>query len=84
MSIRNTKEQNRDAAARRRERLGNAGYRAINTCIPGPIHSRLFSIIRARQLTVAAAVSEAIDVWATANEESSGNEEQHDEQEQSL
>ncbi|MER2603888.1 MAG: hypothetical protein ABTR27_16255 [Candidatus Competibacter phosphatis] len=68
MSIRNTPEHNRIAAATRRERLREAGYRVLHTEIPGPTHDRLHTAARARKLTVGGAVTEAIDAWATANE----------------
>lgn len=67
MSIRNTTESNRKASATRRERLREAGYRVLHTEIPGPLFERLHAVARTRQLTVAAAVAEAIDAWA--NEE---------------
>ncbi len=67
MSIRNTPGQNRRAAATRRVRLREAGYRVLHTEIPGPLFERLHTVARARKLTVAAAVAEALDAWA--NEE---------------
>lgn len=69
MSIRNTPGQNRRAAATRRERLRAAGYRVLHTEIPGPLFERLHTVARARKLTGAAAVTEALDAWARANEE---------------
>lgn len=69
MGIRNTPDQNRRASAKRRERLRAAGYRVLHAEIAGPLFERLHAVARARRLTVAAAVAEALEDWAKANEE---------------
>ncbi len=41
----------------------------MHTEIAGLLFERLHAVARARRLTVAAAVTEAIDAWARLNEE---------------
>jgi hypothetical protein len=69
MSIRNTPEQNRIAAAKRRERLREAGYRVLHAAIPGLLFERLHTVAHTRKMTIAAAVAEALDAWTRMNEE---------------
>ncbi|MCP5198299.1 MAG: hypothetical protein H6974_16205 [Gammaproteobacteria bacterium] len=69
MSIRNTPERNRIAAAKRRERLREAGYRVLHAEIPGLLFERIHAVAHARKMTIAAAVTEALDAWARTNEE---------------
>ncbi len=75
MGIRNTPDQNRRAAAKRRDQLRAAGYRVLHTEIPGPLHARLLAVAHARRLTITAAVAEALDEWARINEEQQRGEE---------
>ncbi len=69
MSIRNTPDQNRRAAAKRRDHLRAAGYRVLHTEIPGQTYDRLRATAKARRLTIAAAAAEALEDWANNNEE---------------